>query len=470
MRALTVLLPLALLSGCSLIVSSDLVSGPDGGLVECSESKPCRGEGQVCTEGFCIPQPDGCFRRYGSEAADAITLGALIPRSTSTAPDAGIDESDEQALNAVRLALQDINPNRSGRREFTVIMCDTAADVARTEAQTRWLVDTRKVAAILTAGSGQTRTAAAVAVPKEVLVMSYSASSPALTRLPEATNNSVRLLWRTSSSDVIQGRVIADLLLNDQRLGSPQRVGILYVNDAYGQGLNTVIAEQLTAASRNFRSVSYERRQVNVSGLLEQLNSYDPDITVLIGFNDDATRLIKVAATLPNLVRPAHRWFFTDSVKDANLLTDDVVRAEVDGFYGTGPAQGVGVAYGLFRDRFFGEYFKDPSLYAYTANAYDATILLTAAAAYADASGGVTGPRMVEALSRVSSSTARNYQLTPANFTTIVSDLTAGGSVNVEGASGKLDFDANGESAGPIELWQVEGSTFRTVSTIEPSP
>jgi branched-chain amino acid transport system substrate-binding protein len=462
MRTLTLLATLAMLSGCSLI------AGPS--LEECSASKQCP-EGKVCTaEGFCVPQPDGCFKRYGSEASDAITLGALMPLSVSTEPGASLDESDMQALNAALLALIEANQYRTGRRAFTVLMCDTAGDVIRTEAQARWLANDRKVAAILTAGSGQTRTAATVAVPKDVLVMSYSASSPALTRLPEASNNSVRLLWRTSSSDVTQGRVIANLLLNDSRFGTPQRVGILFVNDAYGQGLNTVIVEQLTAAGRDYRSISYERRQADVSGLISQLNTYDPDITVLIGFNDDATRLIKAASRQSNLARSSHRWFFTDSVKDANLLTDDEVRNEVDGTYGTGPAQGAGVAYGLFRNSFLTRYNADPNLYAYTANAYDAMFLLTVAAAHADASGDVRGPKMVEALGRVSSSTARSYQLTPANFTTIVSELNAGGSVNVEGASGKLDFDANGESAAPIELWQVQGSTFRTVSIIEPTP
>lgn len=470
MRALSVLFPLALLSGCSLIVGSDLISGPDGGLVECSETVPCKGEGTVCRSGFCVPQPAGCFKRFGSDKEDAIALGALFPLSTSTQPDAGIDESDEQALNAARLALDEANKYRTGRREFTLLMCDTAGDEARTEEQARWLANDMQVAAILTAGSGQTRTAATVAVPKEVLVMSYSASSPALTRLPEANNGSVRLLWRTAASDVIQGRVIADLLLNDSRFSSVRKVGILYVNDPYGQGLNAVIVERLLAVSRDYRSISYERRQADVTGSISQLDAYDPDITVLIGFNDDATRLIKVAATQPNLVQPGHRWFFTDSVKDANLLTDDVVRSAVDATYGTGPAQGAGVAYGLFRDSFFSRYNKDPNLYAYTANAYDAMFLLTVAAAYADASGSVTGPRMVEALGQVSASSATSYQLTSPNFTTIVSELSAGRAVNVEGASGKLDFDANGEAPAPMELWQVQGSTFRTVSIIEPFP
>ena len=68
----------------------------------------------------------------------------------------------------------------------------------------------KKVAAVLTAGSSQTLEAAKVTMPKGVLAMSYSASSPELTALPDTNGGATGLVWRTSPSDAIQGRVIAD--------------------------------------------------------------------------------------------------------------------------------------------------------------------------------------------------------------------------------------------------------------------
>jgi len=114
---------------------------------------------------------------------------------------------------------------------------------------------------------------------------------------------------------------------------------------------------------------------------------------------------------------------------------------------------------------------KDPAAYAYTSNAYDAMYLLALGASYSlNTSNEVTGAKMAEALTRVSSG-ASGTQLTNSNFTYLTAELAAGRSVNVEGASGPLDFDANGEARSPVELWQVEGSSFVTVSSnVEPSP
>ena len=40
-------------------------------------------------------------------------------------------------------------------------------------------------------------------------------------------------------------------------------------------------------------------------------------------------------------------------------------------------------------------------------------------------------------------------------------ELAAGRSVNVDGASGQLDFDLHGEASSPVELWQVEAAGFK---------
>ena len=457
MRSILFSAVLALLAGCSFTTAA--------GREECQVSADCSSD-QVCTQGFCLPQPAGCDRFRGSEESSAIPLGALIPLSTGAGT---IDESDQQALNAVELALDEANQRDVKGRKLALYICDTAGDLERTRKQAAWLVKDKQVAGVVTAGSSQTLEAAKETLPKGVLTISYSATSPELTSLQDTNGGAVGLVWRTSPSDAIQGRVIANLLLNDARFSGITKVGILYVNDPYGQGLFNVISEQLSG-KRTTSSRFYERRG-DVSAAVSQLNATDPDITVLVGFEDDARRIIQQAATESNLSRASgHRWFFTDSVKDVTVLQDTTVRGQVDGSYGTAPAQGAGQAYNAFSSRFLTKYNKDPSDYSFISHAYDAMYLMVLGAAYSQGTtNAVTGAKMAEGLTKVSTgSSSASTQLTSSNFTFLLGEMAAGRTLNLEGASGRLDFDDKGEASSPIELWRVEGTTFQHVQAIEP--
>jgi branched-chain amino acid transport system substrate-binding protein len=469
MRALFLTGVLSVLAtGCSFTTAA--------GLDECETSADCQND-QVCVQRVCLPLPAGCQAEpHGSTDADAIRMGALFPLHTTPEPGASVDESDTQAFNAVLLALDEVNQRTLGGRKIALYFCDTGSsrDVAQKQAQ--WLVNDKKVAAVLTAGSSQTLAVADVTIPAGVLAMSYSSSSPEVTVKEDTNGGPVGLLWRTSPSDAIQGSVIAHLLRSDSRFGSPVKVGILYVDDLYGQGLSNIISEQLnTGMPRVARRTFAYPRNGDVKPVLDSLDmSYAPDVTVLIGFADDVTAILKEASTRTNLTRASnHHWLFSDSVKDEAVLNDALAADQARGFYGTAPAQGRGQAFDTFKARFDDRYGKDPAAYAYTSNAYDAMYLLALGAAYSlNTTNAVTGAKMAEALTRVSNGTSgTNTQLTNSNFTYLATELTAGRSVNIEGASGSLDFDDKGEARSPVELWQVGDSGFVTISSdLEPPP
>ena len=467
MRALLLMGVLtALATGCSFTTAA--------GLDQCQTSADC-GEDKVCTQNLCLPLPTGCGKIYGSSDANAIQLGALFPIHTSTDPDAGVDDSDEQASNAMQLALEQINQRGILGKPVAMNFCDTSADVERAKKQADWLVNEKKVPAIMTAGSSQTLGVATVTIPANVLVMAYSASSPELTSLSDKNGGTVGLVWRTAPSDAIQGSVIVNLLRNDSRFGNPKKVAILYVDDPYGQGLSDTISTLLSSGTSPIpnRGFGYDRHG-DVNTALDNLNTYDPDLTVLVAFADDATNIITAASTRSNLKRTTpvtHRWFFSDSVKDADVLSNPAVAAQIVDFYGTAPAQGAGPAFRTFQDSFQGRFGKDPSDYAYTSNAYDAMYLLALSAVYSQGtSGSVTGVKMAEGLTKVSTGDTIT-QLTSSNFTSLSTSLSTGQSVNVAGASGNLDFNDAGEAPAPMELWQVKNSTFLTVSSNnEPPP
>lgn len=467
MRTVWILaLSTALLAGCSFTTAS--------GLTECDVSSDCA-ENQVCTNNFCLPLPAGCGDRYPTSGTtpEDVQIGAVLPLSISaTDPTAGKDESEVQGLNAILLALDEINQRGVLGRKITLHVCDTAFDASRTALQTQWLVNEKKIVALLTAGSSQTLAAADVTLKNNVLTMSSSGTSPELAKVADKNGGTVGLLWRTAPSDVIQGKVIGDLLLNDERFNTAAKIGLLYLDDPYGQGLFDVITARLQGRGKNFKAIPYARKtESSILSAVTQMDAFDPDLTVLVGFEDDATSIIKFAAGSNNLKASAgHRWFFTDSVKDEALLDDPGVAAQVQFAFGTAPAVNGGQAFDSFRSRFIAKYNGvDPTGYAYTSHSYDAMYLFGLAMAYSQGtSNEVTGPKMAEGLTKVSSGPQPPVQLTSVNFTESANELANGRSIDVEGASGSLQFDETGEAPSPIELWQVRNNTFGFVENIPP--
>ncbi len=457
----------ALLAGCSFTTAS--------GLSECESSADC-GVDQVCTNNFCLPLPAGCGERLPANGTspEDIQIGAVLPLSLSaTNPGAGKDESEVQGLNAIQLALDEINLRGVLGRKITLHVCDTAFDATRTATQTQWLVTEKKIVALLTAGSSQTLKAAEVTIKNNVLTMSSSGTSPELATEPDKNGGTVGLLWRTAPSDVIQGRVISDLLLNDARFNTATKIGLFYVDDQYGQGLFNVIDTRLRAVKGedNFKAISYSRKtEPSIISAVTLMDTFNPDLSVLVGFEDDATSIIRFAAGSTNLkVSAGHRWFFTDSVKDEALLDDATVLAQIQNAYGTAPATNGGQAASIFQSRFTGKYpGVNPANYSFTAHSYDAMYLFGLAMAYSQGtSNEVTGPKMAEGLTKMSSG-PKPFELTLVTFTEAANELANGRSIDVEGASGSLQFDDTGEAPSPIELWRVATDRFEHVGNIPP--
>lgn len=453
-----------------------------GNFQECTADDPCP-TGRICQEGYCILQtiPPGCLgipdagvqAVYGNaDAGNAIHLGAAMPITTST----GLNAARLQHLNAMVLALEEINQREGiSGRPFALHVCDTRNDNNLLKTQVTWMTRPTSLGApaVIVPLTGPVITAASITQPANALLMSPSATSQEITELARVPDGGVPLIWRTVPSDAIQSRVISDLLTGassfDAGLSSGGRVGILYVNDPYGQGLNALLSQNLPG--KDAGSFQYTAGG-SITSAMAQLNAFDPDLSILVASQQDAPRIVTAAASQPNLSRDAgHRWFFTDSAKDQVLMTQSPA-GEVEGNYGTAPAQGAGSAYSVFSSSFRSRFGEDPSSYAFIANHYDAVYALALAAAYAAGNGGsgaITGRSLATGLTKLSSGTP--YTLQPLNFTAARNALQAGSSIDIEGASGHLNFDpTTGEAPAPIELWQVSGTTFRSVTVLEPSP
>lgn len=120
-----------------------------------------------------------------------------------------------------------------------------------------------------------------------ILQMSPAATSPDLTVVKDGG-----LLWRVSPSDVLQGRILANLMLQDGQTN----VAILSLQDAYGEGLakytnipfeeggGTVVTEPDTTE----KAIFYDPTAQSFSAEVTQIKGLDPDAIVLIGFDESA--------------------------------------------------------------------------------------------------------------------------------------------------------------------------------------
>jgi len=121
--------------------------------------------------------------------------------------------------------------------------------------------------------------------------------------------------------------------------------------------------------------------------------------------------------------------------------------------------------------RFFPPYFdswtvehtlKDAANQTYAAHRYDAVYVLALAAAWAagrDGRGALTGRRLAEGILHLVA--GPRFGLTPDAFTAAKAHLQRGESIDVEGASGDLDFDrASGGVDAVYQLWRVRGRGF----------
>jgi branched-chain amino acid transport system substrate-binding protein len=305
-----------------------------------------------------------------------------------------------------------------------------------------------------------------------MLLFSPTATAREITSYPATSDGGTRLLWRNAPSDVIQSKVISELVLGqasyDAGFAAVQKVGILYSNEPYGQGLSTQLFT-LLQGKRTIQSFSYPRGGPDYSAAITQLSSFGPDLTILVGFADDAARIVNAAQNAANLRSDVHKWFFTDAAKDP-LLSTSVPAGSLEGSYGTAAGVGVGGNYDFFVNRYRTRFGVDPDRYTFMANNYDAMYLMAYGMSFAlGGTGTLTGERIAQGLTHLSS--GDTIAVDPESFTPATSALSGGNSIDVEGTSGSLTFDPRtGECPSPIQLWQIQGTNIVNRRLLEPQP
>jgi ABC-type branched-subunit amino acid transport system substrate-binding protein len=356
-----------------------------------------------------------------------LVIGTLLPQTGSLAflgpPEfAGVD-----------LALKDINDaggvNGKPVKKFDSDSGDTKTDTA-SQSVDRLL--SNKVDAIVGAASSSvTLSVIDKIVGDGVLQISPANTSDTLTKYDDKG-----LYFRTAPPDVLQGRVLGDLMLADGN----STVGMLVLQDAYGTGLAASTKKSFEGGGgKVVESVVYDPAAASFSTEVGKIKAADPEAIAVIAFEE--TKKI-----IPELVKQGigpktKKIYFVDG-NMANY-TKDFPKGTLEGVKGTLP----GVA--------SGEELKtqlkavDPKLkdYAYAPESYDATVLVAlAAVAAGDDSGEAIASKMIEV------SKGGEKCTTFKDCAALLADKK---DIDYDGVSGPVEFnDAGDPSEASIGIYQ----------------
>jgi len=480
-----------LLGGCSLIVEQ-----PES----CSTNVDCIsnfGFGSVCqSDGFCsdapeIPQrcgrtfPDDLFERP-ADYADYVLIGSLYSY-----------EAANDTLQAGELAVRQVNQNGGleGQR-FAMVHCDyeaeagdTLTDIEAVEMLGPFLSEELGVAAIVgPRGSSRTEATFNAVRDLDTLVISPSATSPALTALDGGNGSDATpgLLWRTAPPDSLQSKVIAATMLES----GVQNVAVIFQQGAYGDALTTLFRTDFTdGGGGRVDSYPFEAGSdfsTSVATIAEAIGSGDIDEVLFISSDqaDYVAFLRSATATdalrtqfVDNLGAEDRGLFFTDAAYNADVLAETAANSAAlfPKIRGSRPAPAEGALFDAFAAAYVSTYVEDSTGSAYTPHAYDAAWLVIYGVAWATFNEPeITGTTIARGLRKLSGGNA--IDITPSTWTTVVNEFRSGNSIDIRGASGTLDYDSvTEETSAPIETWAVvndddaeSGYDFVRVALTEP--
>ncbi len=468
MRASELALALALaLGGCSLTTSS---------ADRCERTAECRaafGLGSACGEdGFCrpalaYPRCDRTFPanlRSDPSFRDAFVIGAIADETL---------ETHRARQNAVQLAYSEARDQGGVEgRTVGVVFCTNQVDPtldsldqrAATEAITRHLIDELAVTAIVGPPSSDAAAAAfGVASTRDALVVSPSASSPALTGLePDATDDAPGLLWRTVPPDSLQGRVIA----GDLDMRGVARVAVIVQDSTYGNGLAAVIEEHYGGQIERFSFATASAR--NAAATDAGSGSFE-EVVFISSQTSDASAFLLFAESFAGFADK--NVFLTDAAHNLDLLTEAADAAALfPRVRGSAPAPLAGVTYDAFLASYRAEFGVEARSLSFTANAYDAAWLTLVGATWAALQEtGFGGRALARGLRRVTGGVPVTFG---ADALGVTHDrFRLGEAIDVEGASGALDYDPTlEETTAPVEVWTIRADASGFASEYEVTP
>jgi branched-chain amino acid transport system substrate-binding protein len=256
------------------------------------------------------------------------------------------------------------------------------------------------------------------------------------------------LYFRTAPSDVLQGKVVANLAVEDGN----KNVAVLARQDFYGQGLAESAAKNVEAAGATVAAkVLYNAEAENFTAEVNEIAAAKPDAIILVAFNE-TTKII------PQLIA---KGLGPDKTKiyfvDGNLADYSAEKFNLTGMKGTAPSP-------ADLDATFTDKLKaiDPKVkdFTYGPESYD-TVMISALAALQ--AGDDSGEAISKEILKVTQDGTKC-----TGWEQCSKLVEAGTDIDYEGASGPTDMNDTGSlSKGTIGIFQYKkGNTYDKVDSV----
>ena len=375
-----------------------------------------------------------------------VKIGALMPFTGD------LQAYGPQCYTGVQLAVKEVNV-AGGIMGETVKLLKADTQTASQPAidAAKKLISVDRVAGIVGAlASGNTiPVGLSVAAVEGTPIVSNASTSPEITGLKDND-----FVFRTVPTDAVQGIALANIVLEQ----GVKKVAIIYRNDDYGVGLNDAFSKAFSASGGNVTSsLAYEKGQASYRAELNRLAQSGAERLLVIGFPENGNTIVRQALEEGFF----DKFIFTDGMQSQNVI--DTVGAEsLEGAFGTSPAAQESVARDTFRSAFEANFGKLPNE-PFIDTAYDAAMLLMLGI---EKSGSTEGAKVRDAMRTFADGSGE--KVGPGEWSKAVKLIRAGKNVDYVGASGPVDFDAQGDVAGTYAHWVYEGGNIVTKKVFAP--
>ena len=379
-----------------------------------------------------------------------LQIGGIFPLTGILA------EFGEPSQKGAELAIKDLT-----EAGFQVEMTskDSGSEPTDSVTAASQLVSENNAQVILTASGSETiAVAEQVTIPNQVLQISYAAVSPSVSALP--ADEGQDLLFRTNMTGTAQGIVLAKTAIDK----GYQKLAILYVDDALGQGISQVFTDnfenwggQVVAAVPHSTTV-----QTSYVDELTQAAVDGAEALVVISFPQHILVFLQEA-----MVGNFFENFLFVMAQQTETVTNSM-GSMLEGACGTAPAMVFTDSLEKFNSRYQAEYGKLSS--SITGNAYDAIVVATLAAYAAQANGEtITSITTRNHLREVAGPPGERVEPQIEELKRARELLQAGKPINYNGAYTNVDLDEKGDVLAPVAVWCVKNGQMVTENTFMPN-
>ncbi|MCA9692853.1 MAG: ABC transporter substrate-binding protein [Nannocystaceae bacterium] len=429
----------------------------DSGLCEEIELHArCQGLPNPATDALENYPPD--LFTSGTSHSDTIVIGTMFDQT----PDVG----DEVLIRAAELAVKQANEERNGERGlddrlFGVVHCrydeafagDNLTEEEATAEIAKFLAEDLGVVAIVGPGTSSTATVTYNTVKDAgTPIISPSATSESLTTIDGAakSDSNPGQFWRTVGGDLQTGATMAEVLVEN---GS-SNVVVLHVDDEFGRGLAQTLQTSLAELGGQAALYPYTNTADVTSKTIDlEVLEWDELVFVaaaveeVVAFIDAAGTRISMDAGSVYATRPL---LLSDAASNDSVISGTISTPGVKELFMAGlirivvpAADDSTTTFSKFFASMQSEYDLPAGAESYSAQTYDAAWMALYGVAWAQYQhdGDFSGDNIARGLRKLTAEGVAITSVEPTNWEYVRGEFKAGRAINIQGATGDLDYD-----------------------------